>query len=284
MASTKRKSMNNARKEKNDEFYTKLEDIEKELQNYESAFNNKIVYCNADDPRYSQFTKYFSDNFKRLKLKELISTGYNASGRGIINTQTLNSSITRFLTSNGSYDSEECMEQLKRCDIVVTNPPFSLFRYFLKEIADVNKQFIVVGPIFAVSQKMTIDMIINSYTRLGYNIIHKFNNNDKSFGNSIFWFTNTGKHKQNKPVPLSDTMIEYYTYNNYDAINVDRVKDIPKDYYGIIGVPVSYITKHCEDQFSIVGGLKGTDGKNLNYTLGDGTIKEPFTRLLIKRK
>jgi len=273
----KNNNLNNAKKAKNDEFYTQLCDIEKELKHYTHHFKNKIVYCNCDNAEWSNFFKYFKDNFHSLGLKQLISshydnekTSYSYSYNGIEITKTP-------LLGNGDFRSEECIEILKEADIVITNPPFSLFRKYIKQLMDYDKQFLVIGATNALTYKYIFQLILNKKINLGLNNIKIFKQQDglfKSFGN-IVWWTNLSYLKKIPYLDLSKTYNElsYPKYDNYDAINVDKTKDIPMDYQGLMGVPISYFLKHNPNQFEIIDSIKPKINK-----------KELYQRFIIKNK
>jgi len=234
-------NLNNAKRAKNDEFYTLYEDIEKELINYHDKFEDKIVYCNCDDYIFSNFPKYFKDNFKKLKLKKLIATGLNAK----YYEYDGENEIVRELNGNGDFRSEECIEFLKQADVVVTNPPFSLFREYVKQLMDYNKKFLVLANSNAITYKEIFPFIKNNKVWLGMTWTKEFiqpNNKLKKFGN-ICWYTNIINKKQNKPLKLNNKYTEdkYPKYDNYDAINVDRIKNIPIDYDGVLGVPITIL-------------------------------------------
>lgn len=270
-------NLNKAKTAKNDEFYTQLADIEKELQHYTEHFKDKVVYCNCDLPD-SNFVKYFNENKERLGIKEFYYTWYNKE------------------TGKGSFDSTESIELLDKADIVVTNPPFSIFRKFLALMEEYNKKYLIVGNMNAIHYKETFKLIKDGKLRLGITSPKEFVQPDKSikkFGN-ICWFTNLVHSKRNEKLILTReySPVEYPKYDCYDAINVDKIKDIPKDYYGVIGVPITFLDKYNPEQFDIVncndykikdniqnkptGLVKDKEGR-----LADRIV---YTRILIKRK
>lgn len=253
-------NLHKAKKEKNDEFYTLLSDIEKELQHYQQHFKGKIVYSNCDSPE-SNFVKYFTENKDRLGIKEFYHTWYNKE------------------TGEGSFDSEENIKLLKKADIVVTNPPFSLFRDFLSLLTTPNKKFIIVGATGAITYKDCFKMIKEGRLWLGVNYPKEFLQPDKSikkFGN-ISWFTNLEHNNRNKELVLTKEYnpIDYPKYDNYDAIEVSRVANIPKNYEGVMGVPISFLTKWNPNQFDIV------EDYAMRPTIKDKAV---YRRLLIKHK
>jgi len=290
-------NLHNAKTAKNDEFYTQLSDIEKELNNYKDFFNGKIVYCNCDDPRESNFFKFFSLNFERLGLKKLITTGYKKDGHGVVFVYEGDKNGNRMvdddevvvteLKGNGSYDSEECIEFLKECDVVVTNPPFSLFRDYVKQLMDYNKKFLIIGSQNAITYKEIFPYIKNNQLWLGMNWVKEFiqpNKEIKKFGN-ICWFTNVENKKRNKPLDLyrKYNPTDYPKYDNYDAIEVSKVTDIPEDYNRVMGVPITFLDKYCPTQFQIVGIDRYVeDNPNYGHRFNING-KECYARILIRK-
>lgn len=307
-------NLSKARKTKNDEFYTFYEDIEKEVNEYKDYLENKIVYCNCDNPKYSQFWKYFKDSFQELKIKKLISTYLSEEAyKTVYNGTTIEKTK---LIGNGSFNSKECLNILKEVDVVITNPPFSIFSEYISSLIDNNKKFLVIGNKNAVIYKDVFPYIRDNKVSLGFNNITKFYQPDgeiKKFGN-IGWFTNIKSKHKKKPLLLTEEYNnnKYKKYYNFDAINVDRLVDIPKDYCDVMGVPITYIDYHNEEMFDIVG----IDGKDFGEELGiksvgkdwmkiyrengktghisasmrvlvlleDGIATQKFRRILIKRK
>ena len=233
-------NLHNARRKKNDEFYTQLEDIEKELSHYTMHLKDKVVYCNCDDPTQSNFWNYFHLNFKKLGLKKIISTHYNPEGLSYIKTyeggaddDTSIGNITP-LNSNGDFRSEECIEILKSCDIVVTNPPFSLFREYVAQLMKYEKTFLIIGNQNAIICKEIFPYIKNDKIRLGIEMPHTFNTPDgctKKILGLTRWFTNLKITIEHKHLILTKKYNpeDYPKYDNYDAINVNKTKDIPYD-------------------------------------------------------
>ena len=281
-----------AKAAKNDEFYTQITDIEKELSNYKDFFKGKVVYCNCDDARESNFFKYFSKNFEFLGLKKLITTGYKAEGKGVVlvyegdkngnHKVEDNEIVVRELEGSGDFRSEECVEFLKEADVVVTNPPFSLFREYIKQLMDYGKKFLVIGSMNAITYKEIFPYIKDNELWLGNQNVKEFrspNGEIKKFGN-ILWYTNIQHKKRNTPIDLYKRYSnEYPKYDNYDAIEVSKVSDIPMDYDGVMGVPITFLDKYCPEQFEIVKFRKGDDDKDLAVN-----GKTPYFRILIKRK
>ena len=285
-------NLTNAKKAKNDEFYTCLTDIEKEMRHYKDFFKGKVVYCNCDDARESNFFKYFSLNFEHLGLKKLITTGYKADGKGVVliyegdkngNRIVEDSEIvTKELEGNGDFRSTECIEFLKECDVVVTNPPFSLFREYVAQLMEYGKKFLIIGSMNAITYKEIFPYIKNNELWLGMNWIKDFvqpNGEVKKFGN-ICWYTNIGHSRRNTELDLYRRYSnEYYPkYDNYDAIEVSKVADIPMDYNGVMGVPITFLDKYCPTQFEIVKFRKGNDDKDLSVN-----GKCPYFRILIRK-
>lgn len=302
------KTLNKANKKKNDEFYTRQEDIEAEMRWYKDTgvFNNKVVFCNCDDPTKSYFWKYFVLYFKRLKLKKLVSTHYQPSRLFEENTPAYKLEYDgkkekkTMLKGDGSFESDECVEILKRSDIVVTNPPFSKFSSFVNLLIEHKKNFLIVGNINAVIYKDIFPLIRSNKIWLGctpedgnfyfqvpddYDGNIEYVKNGKNFVKMRFavWFTNLPHKKRNA---FMDCLREYNkkdypTYDNYDAIEVDFLKKIPKDYYGDMGVPKTFVNVYNPDQFEIVGrdGDMSYDGKCLSIK---GT--NVFARIIVRRK
>ena len=288
----KNENLHKAKVAKNDEFYTRLQDIENELRHYRNHFKGKVVYCNCDDARESNFFKYFSLSFEFLGLKKLITTGYKENGKGVAlvyegdknsnrNVDDEEISVTE-LNGNGDFRSEECIECLKGGDIVVTNPPFSLFREYVAQLMQYGKKFLILGNMNAITYKEIFPYIKNNELWLGIAPIKDFiqpNGEIKKFGN-ICWFTNLEHNKRNEELILYKhyNPTEYPKYENYDAIEVSKVAEIPMDYEGVMGVPISFLDKYCPNQFRIVKFRKGDDGKDLSVN-----GKCPYFRILIQR-
>lgn len=311
------KNLNKASKAKNDEFYTQLTDIEKELGHYKEHFNDKVVLCNCDDPEYSNFWSYFSLNFEFLGLKKLISTHFekekpsykleisrDINKDGKIDKRDL---IKTPLKQNGDFRSKECLEILKEADIVVTNPPFSLFREYVAQLIEYKKDFIILGQQNSISYKEIFKLIKENKIWLGadnggtkwfkvpddYDITtesrKKIVNGKKFFSmGSIVWFTNLDLKKRHEDLILykkySGNENEYPKYDNYDAINVNKVNEIPSDYVGAMGVPVTFLDKHNSEQFEILGQMVTTKVDEFNYGYPYIGGKKKFARIIIKNK
>jgi len=301
------KSLHNANRAKNDEFYTQLSDIEKELSYYKKYFKNKIVFCNCDDPEESNFWQYFALNFSHLGLKRLISTHFekdkssykleiieDINKDGKINNKD---AIKTKLKQNGDFRSSECIEILKECDIVVTNPPFSLFREYVAQLVEYDKKFLIIGNKNAITYKEIFKFIKDNKIWLGYTAPKGFTQpieaEVKNLGGMTRWFTNLPTKKRNEDIILYKkyNKKEYPKYDNYDAINVDKVKDIPMDYKGVMGVPITFLDNYNPEQFEILGNSNVTGERehlmngvksatNCTYIKG---IPQ-YARILIKNK
>lgn len=317
------KNLKNARNNKEDEFYTQLSDIEKELKHYRHHFKDKVVYCNADDPRVSNFFHYFSYNFEYLGLKKLITTSYQSQQMDLFSQNDSDQAIyleyngekdggtvptvenigVHKLKGNGDFRSEECIELLKEADIVVTNPPFSLFREFVDQLIEYDKDFLIIGSLNAITYKETFKLLKENKVWLG------INNGDMAFqvpdyyeprktrywedesgqkwrsmGN-IGWYTNLDVSRRHEKLILYKkyTPEEYPKYNDYDIINVDRVANIPVDYEGIMGVPITFMHKHNPDQFKVLGIANSARwiGHECITIIEDRKV---YNRILIKNK
>ena len=313
-------NLTNAKKAKNDEFYTCLSDIEKEMRHYKAFFKDKIVYCNCDDARESNFFKYFSLNFEHLGLKKLICTGFKENGKGVVLVYEGDKNgnrrvddeeiIVTELEGNGDFRSAECIEFLKECDVVVTNPPFSLFREYVAQLMEYGKKFLIIGPQNAITYKEIFPYIKNNELWLGcrtlgsdffFNVPEDYKEElmtTKTQGGgwkiidgevmgrvaSACWFTNIPHNKRNTELDLyrKYDADAYPKYDNYDAIEVSKTCDIPMDYEGVMGVPITFLDKYCPTQFEIIGLAN-----NVRY-IGDFPCKtiingqKVYNRLLIK--
>jgi len=286
-------NLHKAKKEKNDEFYTQISDIEKELGHYKEQFRNKTIFLNCDDPSWSNFWRYFTLNFEYFGLKKLISTHYekdkpsykltietDVNDDGKIDSKD---TITTPLKQNGDFRSPECIELLKEADIVITNPPFSLFREYVAQLMEYNKQFLIIGNMNAITYKETFTLIKAKQLWLGNTNPKEFMQPDgttKKFGN-ILWFTNLDHNKRHeKFVPYQSyegNEKDYPKYDNYNAINMDKVVKIPGDYTGAMGVPITFLSKFNPNQFDIIKFRKGDDNKDLKVN-----GKDKYFRILIK--
>ena len=293
---TNNTNLHKARKARQDEFYTRLEDVEAELQHYPNAFRGKVVYLNCDDER-SAFWKYFSRHFEELGLRELVATKYPEgflfrlkSAGGAVEVVVLD--------GDGDFRSDECVAVLKQADVVVTNGPFSLLREFIAQLVEHDKKFLVLGNINAITYKEVWPLIQAGELWLGgtpsylaFRVpadsppkstrfwVDEEGCKWRSLGNGA-WFTNLDHHRRHQPLPLTKKYSpeEFPTYDNYDAIEVSKVKNIPADYDGVMGVPITFLGKWNPDQFEITGFYYGDDGQFLR--LADYT---PYRRILIRR-
>lgn len=308
-----------AKKLKSDEFYTQLSDIERELQYYRPHFKDKVVYCNCDDPQTSNFVRYFLLNFKELGLKKLIAACYreqvndlfneDAGSNGFFyeytggNDELPNSSNMSYFRGDGDFRSQESIRLLQESDIVVTNPPFSLFREFVAQLIKYEKKFLIIGNINAITYKEIFNLIKDDKAWLGINLgrgISGFivpehyelygtearideNGNRIISPNNCLWLTNLETCRRHEDIILTKKYIghenEYPKYDNCNGINVNKTQDIPVDYAGFMGVPITFLHKFNPNQFEIVKFRKGDDGKDLSI---DG--KCPYFRILIKNK
>jgi hypothetical protein len=297
-----------AKRGKNDEFYTRLPDIEKELKHYKKHFKGKTVFCNCDDPRVSQFFHYFSYNFEHLGLKKLIATCYqnqnmdfftnNKSKKAIYLEYTGDKNQNKvpdpeeiginYLKGDGDFRSEECIELLKQSDIVVTNPPFSLFREYVGQLEKYEKKFLIIGTWNAISYKEIFPLIKNNKMWIGINSNRNFSgfnvpkhypstgtevltdeNGDRIIkSNQTCWFTNLDVAKRHEELLLHKkySESEFPTYDNYDAIEVSKTNDIPINFKGLMGVPITFMNKYNPEQFKIIWTSdRGGDGMLEKY-------------------
>lgn len=309
-------NLNIAKSAKNDEFYTRIEDIEKELKYYKDFFKDKVVYCNcdrADGENRSNFFVYFVENFKEFGLKRLICTSYNKGGKGRLCIYDGDTNLNNIIDMDGDGDfrSEECIKWLEDCDVVVTNPPFSLFRDFVAQLVKYDKKFLIIGNMNALTYKEIFYFFKENKLWLGYlpmgsetyfHVSKDYQENlvkEKKEGSawkmvngevmgrlaSICWFTNIPHSKCNLPLDLYKKYNpnDYPKYDNYDAINVDKVTDIPMDYDGVMGVPITFLDKYCPTQFEIVG----IHGNCYDYTKPLKSLfingKKVYIRIMIRK-
>lgn len=283
--------LSKARSNKNDEFYTRYIDIENEIQHYKDFLKDKIIYCNCDDFYISNFFKYFYDNFQDLKLKKLITTSYNKEGKGNYSEFDGETLKTGELTTEGSFDSEESLQYLQQADVIITNPPFSLFRKYIQLLFDNNKKFLIIGNVNAAGYKEIFPYIINNQLWFG----HRFNGTYYyhippeleivQVGGSA-WYTNI---ETNKNLILNTTAEfetdKYEKFDNYDAININSLKDFPKNYHKEIGTPITALKYMNDDgtittsenlKYKVTRLKKGIDGKDLRI---DGKTK--YVRIIL---
>lgn len=276
-------NLRTAKRVKNDEFYTRYEDIEKELKHYKEHFKDRIVFCNCDNPEWSAFWKYFHLNFNHLGLKKLISTHYvkevntentlfNINPDAFSykmeyvgeNDEDISVGVKTKLKGNGDFRSSECVELLKECDIVVTNPPFSLFREYVAQLIEYNKKFLIIGNKNAVTYKEIFPLIKDNKLWIGFESPSEFNTPEgltHKINGLSRWFTNLDINKRHENLILYKTYNakEYPKYDNYDAINVNKVCEIPIDYNGVMGVPITFLDKFNPEQFEIIELGNGRD-------------------------
>lgn len=345
MARSKNSDLNSARDAKKDEFYTQLSDIEKELRHYKEHFRNATVYCNCDDPRVSNFFHFFSHNFENLGLKRLITTCYKSTERDIFSESNSDRAILleytgdkdgnrkpdvseigiRKLKGDGDFRSDESIEFLQQADIVVTNPPFSLFREYISQLMKHRKKFLIIGNLNAVTYKEVFPLVQQNKVWFGPSI----KSGDREFGvphsyplnaagtrideagnkyirvKGVRWFTNLDFKERHEELILYKTYNknDFPKYDNYDAIEVSKTSEIPTDYVGAMGVPITFLDRYNPEQFEILGITDRDNNSGLKtkeYTADDspshgdlnrrgaikfnGSLKSTYARLLIRRK
>ena len=316
-----------ARQQRNDDFYTQLSDIENELRHYRHNFAGKVVYCNCDDPKFSNFYHYFSHNFNFLGLKKLVTTCYKSRQYDLFSSHDNEHSVwleyrevenesssyipsepvIRHLNGDGDFRSEECIELLKQADIVVTNPPFSLFREYLAQLVEHKKKYLIIGNMNAITYKEIFPLIKDQKIWLGASI----KSGDREFGvpdhypltaatyrvdesgrkfvrvKGVRWFTNLDYQQRHEDLILYRRYSpeEYPKYDNYDAIEVSKTAHIPVDYGEEMGVPISFIDKYNPDQFEIVGMdrplITELTGKQSRFRING---REIYARIVIRNK
>ncbi|TXJ10189.1 MAG: adenosine deaminase [Acinetobacter sp.] len=315
------KLLHKAKKSKSDEFYTQLCDIESELKFYKKHFKKKVVYCNCDDPRISNFFKYFVINFEELEIKKLLTSCYREQTSDLFSEKNqdngfffeytntdeeknkLSSPEIKLFNGDGDFRSYESIELLKKSDIVVTNPPFSLFREYVEQLVKYNKKFLIIGNVNAITYKEIFQLIKENRAWLGINLgrgisgfivpehyelygtearIDEFGNRIVS-PNNCLWLTNLDTFKRHEDILLtkkySGNEHKYPEYDNYDGINVNKTEDIPLDYGGAMGVPITFLHKFNPDQFELIKFRKGNDEKDLSVN-----GKCPYFRILIRNR
>lgn len=335
------KNMSDAMRNKKDEFYTQLSDIENELRHYKEHFRGKTVLCNCDDPYESNFFKYFALNFNNLGLKKLMATCYDGSpimgqelqlftfddegedkriaykveitevtdtnGDGVVNLADVqyllqnDKNVLTLLKGHGDFRSAECIEMLKEADIVCTNPPFSLFREYLAQLIKYEKKFIIIGHQNALTYKEVFPLIQSNKIWLGYGFkggaAHfvspyedKATAGDHRKGmirvSGVHWFSNLDHKKRHEELILFKNYNpdDYPKYDNYDAINVNKTQDIPCDYDGVMGVPITFLDKYNPKQFDIIGQMATTAKTTYNFGYPYVHGKKLYARILIRRK
>lgn len=317
----KNSQLNSAKNAKKDEFYTQLSDIENELKHYKKHFQGKTVLCNCDDPRVSNFFHYFAYNFEHLGLKRLITTCYKNQDRDLFSQNDSERAIwleyfgdkngnrvpdaeeigIHYFNGDGDFRSDECIELLKQADIVVTNPPFSLFREYVAQLVEYGKKFVVVGHQNAIKYKEIFPLIVQNKLWLGYgfkggaaHFFSKYQDNatagDHREGmirvSGVVWFTNLDLPKRHERLVLYKKYSEeeYPHYDNYDAIEVGKTELIPEDFDGVMGVPITFLNKYNPEQFEIVGEFN--HGCDSEYDLAKPILngKELYPRIAIRRR
>ena len=278
-------SLNRAKTEKNYEFYTRREDIENELSHYAEHFRGKVVYCNCDDPQWSEFWRFFMRNFRPWGLKKLIATHYepdernyaymlevseDTNGDGVVDWRD-EPTITQ-IPCNGDFRSATCIELLKQADIVVTNPPFGLFREYVAQLMEYGKQFLIIGHQNAIKYKEIFPLLKDNKIWLGYGFpgnvgffraphyedyaVSSQHKEGYIRVSGVMWFTNLDIVKRHQNLDLRGNYYRpgsYTRYYNYDGIDVGRVEDIPCDYDGCMGVPITFMQSYNPEQFEIIG-------------------------------
>ena len=339
MAKSLNKNLHSAKSNKKDEFYTQLADIENELKHYRHHFKGKTVFCNCDDPRVSNFFHYFSHRFESLGLKKLITTCYKNQDMDLFSTHESEKAVMLVyegdkngdripnaeeigiteLQGDGDFRSAESIALLKEADIVVTNPPFSLFREYVAQLMEYDKKFLIISNKNAITYKDIFTLIKQNKLWVGVtpmstdllfdlpkdeieNLLktkkegsaYKIVNGIVKGRAQAIWLTNLDHSKRHEDLDLYKTYTpeEYPKYDNYDAINVDKTKDIPADYAGAMGVPITFLDKYNPEQFEIIS----SNDYRINETIPfkehglikdkDGAIngKPTYARILIKNK
>lgn len=310
-------NLHKAKEAKNDEFYTQLTDVSKEMMHYKEHFKDKVVFCNCDDPTWSAFWKYFHLNFAELGLKKLISTHYDREEATYKmeyeggDDNNVKAGVKTPLEGNGDFRNQECLDLLDECDIVVTNPPFSLFREYVAVLMEHKKKFLIIGNMNALTYKEIFPLIRDNKLWYGASI----HSGDRKFYipddyplnasgcgvdedgkryvrvKGVRWYTNLDYDARHEKLILwkNYTSLEYPKYDNYDAINVNKYSEIPVDYDGVMGVPITFLDKYNPEQFEILGIMTGAKGEGLTngndgrakfYVNGKGV----YARILIRRK
>ncbi len=320
--------LHSAKRNKKDEFYTQIVDIEREMRHYRSHFKDKVVYCNCDDPYISAFFEYFTKNFEFFGLKKLITTCYKSQRMDLFSQNDAQQAIkleytggapnslpkpddigVTSLKGDGDFRSSECIEILKEADIVVTNPPFSLFSEYVAQLADFGKKFIIIGHQNAITYKDVFPLIKQNKMWLGYgfkrNMAHfsaphyedSASDNDHRDGmirvSGVVWYTNLDHNKRHEEMIMVQHFhcneASYPRYDNYDAIEVSMTQNIPLDYEGAMGVPITFLTKYNPDQFEIIGCSYSygepvgyhKDGASFDVSVGGN---QKYKRLFIRNR
>jgi len=320
--------LTNAKKNKKDEFYTQISDIESEVKHYRPHFKGKTVLCNCDDPRKSMFFRFFAENFEFLGLKKLIATCYKSQDVDLFSCKSSEQAVYQIylgdtnknhrvdaeeisvkpLKGDGDFRSSECLELLKEADIVVTNPPFSLFREFVALLFEYQKKFLIIGNVNALKYKEIFPLVQSNQMWLGASI----HSGDREFGvpddypleasgsrvddqgrkfirvKGVRWFTNLEYKERHEDIPLFRPYSpeEFPKYDNYDAIEVSKTADIPCDYFGVMGVPITFLDRYNPEQFELIGHMDshGKVPKGIPNEAPYLNGKWLFSRVLIRRR
>jgi len=340
------KKLHKASQAKRDEFYTQLSDIENELKHYKDQFRDKVILCNCDDPYISNFFHYFAYNFEVLRLKKLITTCYKNKQYDLFSENKDKEAVyleytgdkngdrvpspdeigVKLLKDDGDFRSPECVELLKKADIVVTNPPFSLFREYVTQLIEYDKKFLIIGNKNAITYKEIFKLIKKNKLWTGYRgfsggmwfyTADDSENYDRIIDGKKLknvpsvWFTNLDTTKRHEDLVLYKkySVGAYKKYYNYDAIDVSKVSEIPMNYAGAIGMPITFLDKYNPKQFEVIGlgisnsgieiGVKPYKREHKKYRkeiqkrgavdgdlykITNGIVDVPYARVLIKNK
>ena len=312
-------NLHSAKNAKKDEFYTQLIDIENELKHYKQHFKDKVVYCNCDDPRISNFFHYFAHQFEVLGLKRLIATCYKNQNIDLFSQNNSEQAAyliydgdkngnhipdkdeiqVNYLKGDGDFRSQECIELLKQADIVVTNPPFSLFREYVAQLIEYDKKFLIIGHQNAITYKEIFPLIKNEKMWLGFgfngNAAHFINKHYEDYATAsnhkagmirvsgVVWFTNLDHKKRHEELILYKQYSpeEYPHYDNYNAIEVSKTAEIPKDWDGVMGVPITFLNKYNPEQFEILGA---TESEGKGFSNGLWKAESKISQALVKNE
>ena len=313
----KNDNLHTAKKAKNDEFYTQVRDIEMEIEHYIQHFVDKVIYMPCDNPEWSNFWRVLKGQFSAIRCKKIVATFYN----GVVDKDTHpyklewdgETETKTMLEGDGDFRSEECTKILHESDIVITNPPFSMFREFVKWLEDAGKKFLIIGNKNAITYKEFFPYMKENRVWIGYTSPSEFKTPDRNVTKKVNglcrWFTNLDIQKRHDFIHsgkrYARTPEKYCKYDNCDAINVDRTNEIPDDYDGVMGVPVTFLDKYCPEQYKIIGegrdypmsakfvedyyksggtGAYKAGNPLLGYYDNNGNAKIPYMRILIRRK
>lgn len=313
----KNDNLHTAKKAKNDEFYTQVRDIEMEIEHYRPHFVDKVIYMPCDNPEWSNFWRVLKGQFSAIRCKKIVATFYN----GVVDKDTHpyklewdgETETKTMLEGDGDFRSEECTKILHESDIVITNPPFSMFREFVKWLEDAGKKYLIIGNVNAITYKEFFPYMKENRVWIGYTSPSEFKTPDRNVTKKVNglcrWFTNLDIQKRHDFIHsgkrYARTPEKYCKYDNCDAINVDRTNEIPDDYDGVMGVPVTFLDKYCPEQYKIIGegrdypmsakfvedyyksggtGAYKAGNPLLGYYDNNGNAKIPYMRILIRRK